>query len=330
MTTVLFLIGVLLLSVANGANDNFKGMATVWGSDVLSYRSALIAANIATFAGGCLALFLGASLLATFSGKGIVSGDILSDPIFATAFALGAALTVILATLLHYPVSTTHAIVGALAGAAFAMPGATPMFGVLINKALLPLLFSPLIAMGLTYMLWTMRLLVAQRVSVATGGGAGVLWQSQWENKAHIASGMTVCFARGVNDTPKIASIMLLGNGLGVSNTAIFVGIAALMVFGGVCFARNVAMVMSKKITGMSEAQGFTGNVVTALLVLFASNFGLGVSTTHVSVGSLFGIGVLSGEARLKKIGQIIFAWVLTLPGGFVLAAMAVTFLNLF
>lgn len=320
MTSVFFIFAVILLSIANGANDNFKGMATVWGSDVLSYKRALIIANLATFAGGTMALLLGSALLETFSGKGIVSGEVLQNSTFALAFALGAALAVILATVLHYPISTTHAIIGALAGAATAMPGAAPMFNLLVSKALLPLLFSPLIALGLTYILWSMRMMIAARVSMAVGGQTREVVGTFIENKAHIASGATVCFARGVNDTPKIASIMLLGNGFDISNAVIFASIAAFMVLGGGLFARDVATVMSKKVTGMSEAQGFTGNFVTALLVLFASKFGLGVSTTHVSVGSLFGIGAVNGSARLQMISQIVLAWVLTLPIAFLFA----------
>ena len=146
MTTVVFFMGVLLLSLANGANDNFKGMATLWGGGILSYRKALILANIATLAGGCAAFVLGAGLLSTFSGKGIVSTEVLQSPQFVASFAIGAALTVICATWLKYPISTTHSILGSLAGAAFALPLANPLYGVLVQKAFLPLLLSPLIA----------------------------------------------------------------------------------------------------------------------------------------------------------------------------------------
>lgn len=344
MTTLLFFLGVLFLSLANGANDNFKGMATLWGGGVLSYRKALVLANIATLAGGCCAFVLGAGLLATFSGKGIVAADVLKDPQFVASFAMGAALTVICATWLHYPVSTTHSIIGALAGAAFAMPNANPLYGVLVQKAFLPLLLSPLIAVGLTYTLWQVRCLMLARSrafveSVSVGGGslgditdisdrAADTGMKRFENLGHIASGFTVCFARGVNDTPKIASIWILGSTFGLSSFSIFTAIAILMVIGSLLFSFNVAKVMSKEITGMSGSQGFVGNFVTALLVLFASNFGLGVSTTHVSVGSLFGIGLVSGRAHWGKIREIALAWVLTLPIGFTFAVLVVKLID--
>lgn len=343
MTTVVFFMGVLLLSLANGANDNFKGMATLWGGGILSYRKALILANIATLAGGCAAFVLGAGLLSTFSGKGIVATEVLQSPQFVASFAIGAALTVICATWFKYPISTTHSILGSLAGAAFALPLANPLYGVLVQKAFLPLLLSPLIAVGLTFLLWHLRCLVVERFAVA-GGGHGSSLQavatssdggeqgesSFFERSGHIASGFTVCFARGVNDTPKIASIWLLGTTFNLSTFSIFVAIACLMVIGSLMFSFNVAKVMSKEITGMSEQQGFVGNFVTALLVLFASKLGLGVSTTHVSVGSLFGIGLVSGKAHWGKIQEILLSWVLTLPIGFGFAALSVVLLGLF
>ena len=252
--TLVFLFVVILLSAANGANDNFKGMATLWGSDTLSYRRALLLANAATFAGGCVALVFGAALLKTFSGKGIVAPETLANNEFALAFSIGAAATVGLATLLRYPISTTHAIVGALAGSAFALDGSASVFSSLFGKAFVPLLFSPLLAMGLTYVLWQTGLLwqasrwtASVPVALAAGPQRNVSIPfsgqatSQLEDKGHIASGLTVCFARGVNDTPKIASILLLSQSLALSKQEIVVLIAFFMVVGGFFFSANIA-----------------------------------------------------------------------------------------
>jgi PiT family inorganic phosphate transporter len=85
---------------------------------------------------------------------------------------------------------------------------------------------------------------------------------------------------------------------------------------------------MSNKITRMNPGQGFTANLVTALLVAGASRLGLPVSTTHVSVGALFGIGVVNGTARAKMILTILLAWVTTLPLGAALAALSYVILQ--
>lgn len=64
----------------------------------------------------------------------------------------------------------------------------------------------------------------------------------------------------------------------------------------------------------MNHGQGFSANIITAFLVIFASQWGVPVSTTHVSCGSLFGIGIVNKKANLSVIKQIVMAWVLTLP----------------
>lgn len=112
----LILIAALFLAFSNGANDNFKGFATVWGSDTLNYRQALTLATVATVAGSLAALFLAETLVQNFSGKGLVADAVVNTPVFMLSVASGAAFTIFLATRLGYPVSTTHVSVGSIAG----------------------------------------------------------------------------------------------------------------------------------------------------------------------------------------------------------------------
>jgi inorganic phosphate transporter, PiT family len=71
---------------------------------------------------------------------------------------------------------------------------------------------------------------------------------------------------------------------------------------------------MSHGITGMNHGQGLTSNLATAILVILASTQGLPVSTTHVAVGSLFGIGLVTGQAKLGTVMGIVLSWLVTLP----------------
>lgn len=135
----------------------------------------------------------------------------------------------------------------------------------------------------------------------------------------HFLSGGAVGFARGLNDTPKIVALLLAPEAIAPSMGLLLV--AVVMAVGGVTNARRVAETMSRKITRMNPGRGFTANLVTAVLVAGASPLGLPVSTTHVSVGSLFGIGLVNSTARAKTIATILLAWVTTLPAGAVLAA---------
>ena len=87
---------------------------------------------------------------------------------------------------------------------------------------------------------------------------------------------------------------------------------------------------MSKKITGMNHGQGFTANLVTGLLVTTASVHGLPVSTTHVSVGSIFGIGTVTRKINFQVVSNILLSWLLTLPVAAACAGLMYWFMSSF
>jgi PiT family inorganic phosphate transporter len=137
----------------------------------------------------------------------------------------------------------------------------------------------------------------------------------------HYFTAGTVSFARGLNDTPKIVALFATAQLFEIKYRILFVGIAIAM--GGLLNARKVAQTMSKKITDMNHGQGFTANLVSAFLVILASVFNWPVSTTHVTCGSLFGIGVVNGKANWAVIRNILLSWIITLPlAGFFSAAI--------
>lgn len=138
-------------------------------------------------------------------------------------------------------------------------------------------------------------------------------------DRLHYLSAGAVGFARGLNDTPKITALLVASTAIPVS--ARYALVALFIALGGWLSARRVAETISHRITHMNPGQGFSANVVTAFLVIGASRLGMPVSTTHVSVGSLFGIGLLSGRANNRVILSIISSWVVTLPLAAALAA---------
>jgi PiT family inorganic phosphate transporter len=129
---------------------------------------------------------------------------------------------------------------------------------------------------------------------------------------AHFLSAGVVSFARGLNDTPKIVAMMLLLKWMDIRWG--FFTVAVTMAIGGLLNARRVAETMSHKITAMNHGQGFSANLTTGILVILASLFGLPVSTTHVSVGALFGMGVTTGQANPRVMLNIVLSWLITLP----------------
>ena len=122
-----------------------------------------------------------------------------------------------------------------------------------------------------------------------------------------------------MNDTPKIAALLLLLPALPALAGLLVVAVA--IALGGWLSARRVAETMSHRITQMNHGQGFTANLITCVVVIGASRWGLPVSTTHVSCGSLFGVGVVTGQGYWPMIGTILGAWLLTLPVGAALGA---------
>lgn len=351
------LLAAMALAFANGANDNFKGVATLYGSGALRYRTAMIVATVATGLGAMVSLLLAQNLVAFFQGRGMLPEAIAGTPPVVLAVAGGAALTVLLATRFGLPVSTTHALTGAIVGVALmTSPGLAPL-ATAAEKVALPLLAAPMLAVVCSTALYPLarrlRLLVGERTCVCVAepqpvaiSGLTVLRASPpegpelfvapahsaqcaaspWrvrldgaQRTVHSASGALVCFSRAVNDTPKLAALLLASSVFGPATALAAVALA--MLAGGVYSGRHVAETVSRKITHIDPGKGLVANLVTSMLVLGASQVGMPVSTTHVSVGAVFGIGLLNRTANTGLIGGIVLAWITTLPIGASLGA---------
>jgi PiT family inorganic phosphate transporter len=250
-------------------------------------------------------------LLKKFSGKGLIPDALTSSPLFLLAVALGAGGTVLLATRFGFPVSTTHAITGSLVGAGLASSHDAVNFVKLWDGFAKPLLLSPLLAVAAGALLF----LVLRAVKLAPNHRTKSL------DVMHFVSSGAVSFARGLNDTPKIAALLMVATAVDIRWGLVLVAVA--MAVGGIMNAHRVAMTMSRKITGMNPGEGLAANLATAVLVTSASFHGLPVSTTHVSVGALVGIGTVTRQAHWKAVGQIVLSWVVTLPCGAPLAGVA-------
>ena len=364
MILIILFIAALFLAYSNGANDNFKGVATLFGSGTTDYNRAIRWATFTTLLGSMAAIFLASSLVKNFSGKGLVPDELIQTPEFAISIALGAALTVFLATKIGMPISTTHGLVGALFGSGVMAVGSTFNFSRLGGTFLMPLMVSPLVAAVLSLIVYLIfnKLRIASGVTkencvcvgeqlvpigefvnsdgivlqkanikgtikvadesecvdVYQGHFLGINSQKLLDN-AHYLSAGVVSFARGLNDTPKIVGLLLVINALDIQLGMIAIAVA--MAIGGLLNARKVGETVSKKITPMNHGQGFTANLITGILVTTASIHGLPVSTTHVSVGSIFGIGTATKKADKSMVSKILLSWILTLPVAAVISA---------
>jgi len=365
--TILAVVAALALAFSNGANDNAKGVATLIGGRAVSVRTALWYAAGTTLLGSLAAILLAGGLVAKFSGKGLVDASLTVDPAFMTSVVVAAAATVLIATRIGMPISTTHSLVGGICGAGLA--ASALHFRSIVSAFVVPLLVAPLFAIVLAALLYVMfrsarRALGVTRESCicveqkyhpvevtsegalvmqATGvriadettiarcrdryaGSLAGLEAQRALDWSHLFTAGAVSFARGLNDTPKIAAVIIALGAAGRGMSLSMVGVA--IAVGGLLAARRVAVTMSHRITEMNDGQAFTANLVTAFCVIVASRFGVPVSTTHVSCGSLFGIGLINRRAHGRMIASILAAWVTTLPVAGVIAYLLIVVLR--
>jgi inorganic phosphate transporter, PiT family len=292
MLTVLVLM-TLFVAYSNGANDNFKGVATLYGSNTTGFRTALVIGTVATFAGCISSVFLAEGLVKAFSGKGLVPDAVAASPHFLTAVAAGAACTVMLATLAGFPVSTTHALTGALVGAGFMAAGSALNLKMLGSAFFLPLLLSPLISVLLTMPLYklahdvTTRLGIGKETCVCVGPSQFVPEHQLAYNAATMeysqaaATGISVTVGTTRDCVQKYDGRMAGMSAQGLVNGLHYLSGAA------VSFAR-----------GLND----TPKIVGLLLVVQATD----VKVSMVAVALAMGVG---GMINSRKVAETMRSW---------------------
>lgn len=359
-----------LLAYSNGANDISKGVATLVGSGVTSYRRAILWGTAWTALGAIVAAAVGGAMLATFR-TGLLAPGVTPSLSAAMAAVAGAVAWILIATRARLPVSTTHALVGSVVGAGLAAYGMTGIaWSGLATKVALPLAVSPVAAVVLVRL--TTRGLAralgappasADCVCVGAAGAsdANLQWMPSGSaalsavpaltftvargeaaacreaqpaalrltgDHLHWLSSGAVSFARGLNDAPKIAAFalaaMVLAPGAAPLNAAwLFALITAGIVAGSVIAGRGVTRVLAEGITPLHHRDGLAANLVTAVLVTTGSMWGLPMSTTHVSSGSIMGVGAERGAVNWSTVRGIVLAWIVTLPAAAILGIAA-------
>jgi len=251
MELLLFTL-VLALAYANGTNDVSKAIATLVGSGVTDYRTAILWGTIWTTVGAAVSGIVAGAMLNTFS-TGLIQPGIAAPPALAGAVLFGAIAWVLVASRTGLPVSTTHALTGALVGAGLVAIGSDALtWSAITKKIALPLLLSPVLALSLSLVLHPVIRFIAGRwegtclcvmpesralVTIDERGNTRTLFQasalgepvvavpSQCDRAGlrgvtigldtihWISSGLT-SLARGINDAPKILAMLLLGGAL--------------------------------------------------------------------------------------------------------------------
>ncbi len=273
-SSLLALILVMALAFVNGTNDVSKAIATLVGSGITNYRTAIAWGTVWTMIGAGAAAFVAAAMVKTFS-NGLIESGMAIPPALALAVLIGAIGWVLFASRTGLPVSTTHALTGAIVGAGLiAFGGHGLIWSTLIGKIALPLLLSPLLALSFSVLLHPAVRAVAARwegtclcvmptaralMTVNAQGMTRTLIRTSAFGQPVMAvpaqcdraglSGFTIgldsihwlssglaSLARGTNDAPKIVAILLLGG----MTTAWTSSTAQAIAFTGVALAMGL------------------------------------------------------------------------------------------
>lgn len=321
MNTVTLFIGLggtVALAFANGANDISKSIATLVGSGESDYKRAVVLVALATAAGGVLASAWAVKMTLLFT-KGLLVPQAQVNQLFALSVLAGSIGWVMLSTRMGMPVSTTHAIVGSVVLTGLYTFGFGQILWASVSKKIiLPLLLSPVAAVGLSWVVFRfLYWLCAKRYCL----------NCHW---AHWASAMSSGFARGLNDTPKIAATgfifyYLIDPKVHIAPHWFFLALAVAMAAGGILMGFKVTDTLAHKVTEMNHLEGFAANVATSALVIATAIHGFPVSTTHLSSSAIMGMGMRKGFSGVNRavVRDILLAWLVTLPTAGAMAVAA-------
>jgi PiT family inorganic phosphate transporter len=316
----------LAFDFTNGFHDTANAVATSISTRAMAPRVAVALAAVLNFVGAFLSLEVAATI-----AKGIVQADLVTLPI-VFAGLIGAIFWNLLTWYFGLPSSSSHALIGGVVGAAFAAEGAGAVIGDgLIEKVAIPALMAPVLAFVVAGVgiLVTYRIVGRLRPSTVSRG----------YRLGQIITGSLFSLSHGTNDAQKTMGILflaLVANGnLNADDDIpawVVVSAATAIALGTYVGGWRIIKTMGSRIIKMDPAQGFSAQGSGAAVILAASHAGFPLSTTHVISGAIMGAGAAKrvSAVRWGVAGNIVLAWVLTLPAAAAVGALTYLIVNLF
>jgi len=339
--TVAFILAIIAVALVfdfiNGFHDSANSIATVVSTRVLTPFAAVIWAAFFNF----VAVFIFGTAVAKTIGKGLIHIEVV-DPHVILAGLLGAIAWNLITWYYGIPSSSSHALIGGYAGAAITKAGVGALIPAGWVKPIAFIFLSPLIgfAFGLLMMVatgWLFRRAHVRQIDV-------------WFRRLQLVSAAAFSLSHGTNDAQKTMGIIV---GLLFASQAVladspfrflhvtsmdtipiwvvfaaYTAIALGTMFGG----WRIVKTMGQRITQLKPYGGFCAETGGAVAVLLATHFGIPVSTTHTITGSISGVGAAQrlSSVRWGVAGQIVWAWVLTIPASAAIAAIAYLLVHAF
>jgi PiT family inorganic phosphate transporter len=322
---VIIIVVALGFDFTNGFNDAGNAIATSVSTKALTPRIALAMAAVMNVVGALISTKVAGTI-----GEGIIH-----PPEQGTS-----GLTIVLAALLGaicwnlttwyfgLPSSSSYALIGGLIGAALASASAVKWNGVL-DKVVIPMIISPLIGFGISY-LFMVGLLWAFRRANAVRVARGFRW-------GQIVSAAAMAFGHGTQDAQKTMGVIALtlfiaGHNSAAANIPLWVILASAgaISLGTYSGGWRVMRTLGRRIFSLTPTSGFAAQTVASSVMLGAAQLALPVSTTQIISTSIMGVGATRrlSAVRWGVAGNIVTAWVLTIPAAGAVAAACWAILN--
>jgi len=318
MTLALLVALALAFDFMNGFHDAANSIATVVSTGVLKpWQAVLWAAffNVLAWA------FFHLSVAATV-GKGIIDPQFVDSRVIFGAL-LGAISWNLITWYYGIPSSSSHALIGGMIGGAVAKSGTTPLLWPGILKTASFIFISPLLGMALGALImlllsWLFFRQTPRRVD-------------RYFRRLQLFSSAAYSMGHGGTDAQKTMGIiwlLLIANGLTTEDhlptwvvMSCFLAIGVGTMFGG----WRIVKTMGQRITKIKPVGGFAAECAGSITLFMATHFGIPVSTTHTITGAIIGVGTTRGSSAVRwgVAGNIVIAWIVTIPASAVIAAFA-------
>lgn len=304
------IVVALIFDFVNGFHDAANSIATVVSTRVLSPRYAVMWAAFFNFVAF---LFFGLHV-ATTIGKGIIDPAVV-DPAVIFSALVGAIAWDLITWYYGIPSSSSHALIGGLAGAAVAKAGATSLDSAGLTRITVSIVLSPMIGLILAFLLMTAVFWILRRSTPAK--------VDAWFRRGQLLSAALYSLGHGGNDAQKtmgIITVLLFATGhLGDTFYVplwVVLSCHAAIALGTLSGGWRIVRTMGLKITKLKPVGGFCAETGGAITLFAATGLGIPVSTTHTITGAIVGVGAITKLSAIRwgVAGRIIWAWILTIP----------------
>ncbi|MDH0492748.1 inorganic phosphate transporter [Comamonas aquatica] len=317
---ILLVAMALIFDFMNGFHDAANSIATVVSTGVLKPTQAVVFAAFFNF----VAIFVFHLSVAATVGKGIVNPEIVDTHVVFGALA-GAIVWNLITWYYGIPSSSSHALIGGIVGAVVAKAGTGPLIASGILKTLAFIFISPLLGFLFGSLMMVIVAWICRRTRPSK--------VDKWFRRLQLVSAGAYSLGHGGNDAQKTIGIiwlLLLGTGYMSSTESsppiwVIVSCYAAIGLGTMFGGWRIVKTMGQKITKLKPVGGFCAESGGALTLFFATFLGVPVSTTHTITGAIVGVGSTQrmSAVRWGVAGNIVWAWILTIPASAFVAAVA-------